>query len=111
MTLQAPRRTPISGEGAAGAWSIRLTPAAGRDEEHERRLLVDNRLHRRADAEEPRRAVDAGTSFRAATRTTLDAMSNLHGADGREDNMDRRGRRHAAASLLAICEISPRGRL
>ncbi len=41
------------------------------DEQHERRLLVGERLHRQADAEEPLRVVNADTSFRAATRTPL----------------------------------------
>jgi hypothetical protein len=47
-----------------------------RDEaRHTRRLpdrtaLLGERLHRRADAEELLRVVDADTSFRAATRTS-----------------------------------------
>jgi hypothetical protein len=42
------------------------------DEQHERRLLVGERLHRRVDAEEPLRVADADTCFHAATRTSLD---------------------------------------
>jgi hypothetical protein len=38
-----------------------LTPTAALDEQHGRRLLVNERLHRRADAAELNRAVDADT--------------------------------------------------
>src|ERR1035437_5544601 len=47
-----------------------LARADDPDERHERRLLVGVRLHRRADAEELLRVVDADTPFRAATRTS-----------------------------------------
>jgi hypothetical protein len=49
---------------------VDLAPA--KDEQHERRLLVGERLHRRADAEQLLRVVDADTCFRAATRTSPD---------------------------------------
>jgi hypothetical protein len=42
------------------------------DEQHERRLLVGGRLHRRADAEELSWVIDSGTCFRDATRTSPD---------------------------------------
>jgi hypothetical protein len=42
------------------------------DEQHELRLLVDEHLHRRADAQHLLRVVDVDTSFRDATRTRPD---------------------------------------
>jgi hypothetical protein len=51
------------------------------DEQEERRLLVGGRLHRRADAEEPHRAVNAGTCFRAAAQTSPATTSDLQCAD------------------------------
>jgi len=60
-----------------------LTPAA--DEQHERRLLVGERLHRRADAEELHRVVDAYTSFGAATRTSSEPTGDLHRAESWND--------------------------
>jgi hypothetical protein len=49
---------------------VDLAPA--KDEQHERRLLIGERLHRRTDAEQLLRVVDADTCFRAATRTSPD---------------------------------------
>jgi hypothetical protein len=42
------------------------------EEQQERRRLVGEHLHRRANAEELLRVVDADTSFRATTRTQPD---------------------------------------
>jgi hypothetical protein len=42
------------------------------DEQHDRQLLLGERLHRGVDAEELLRIADADTCFPAATRTLLD---------------------------------------
>jgi hypothetical protein len=62
------------------------------DEQHERRLLVGERLHRQANAEEPLRVVNADTSFRAATRTPL----------GLNERPPSRGRLASRTSAFAL---------
>jgi hypothetical protein len=73
----APHRCEEQSAGLPHFWfpgrvSVRARAALALawDEQHERRLLVGGRLHRRADADELSWVVDAGTCFRDATRTS-----------------------------------------
>ncbi len=64
-------RAAFPGEGGANGAMCLLDsspPTASLDDQHERGLLVGERLHRQVDAEDLLRVVDSDTSFRSATR-------------------------------------------
>jgi hypothetical protein len=88
LSLLSNRGSELAGDGESAAQpgiaAARSEPdvAVARGEQHERRLLMGERLHRRVNAEEARRVVDADTSFPAATRTSPDRTSDLHPAEG-----------------------------
>jgi hypothetical protein len=60
------------------------------EEQHERRLLVGDELHRRTDADDLLRVVHADTSFRTPSQTSPDRTSDLHRADSRDPVVDFR---------------------